>query len=311
MDSMSSRFVNLVKFKELNRHRFVPQKRSVRPVSVSINVGRLSETFGKLKKQSKAAFIPFLIAGDPDLATTAQALNILDRSGAAMIELGLPYSHPFLDGPVIQASAARALANDANLDAILSMLKMVAPRLSCPIVLFSYHDPILKHGASNFMSAIKEAGIHGIVIPDLPLEETNHLRFHTNRNNIELVLLTTPTTSAERMQTIVQASEGFVYLVSTNGVTGVRNTVNPQLESLLKDIKQVTNKPVAVGFGISKPEHVRQVVKWGADGVIVGSALVKLMAEATSPEEGLKELESFTKTLTSALNVSSTQKQNK
>uniref|UniRef100_A0A7N0ZQJ0 Tryptophan synthase n=1 Tax=Kalanchoe fedtschenkoi TaxID=63787 RepID=A0A7N0ZQJ0_KALFE len=294
----------------LNKLDLVHQERaaSFRPVAVPMTsrvfapaVG-ISETFVRLKKQGKAAFIPFLTAGDPDLSTTAEALRMLDRSGAAMIELGVPYSDALLDGPVIKASAARALAKGTDLDTILTMVKTVTPHLSCPIVLFSYYHPIQKLGASKFMSSIQQAGVHGLIVPDLPIEETSYMRFAAVSHGIELVLLTTPNTPTERMHAIVEAADGFVYLVSSNGVTGVRNTMNPQVEFLLKDVKKVTNKPVAVGFGISKPEHVRQVVKWGADGVVVGSALVKLMAEARSPEEGLRELQSFTRTLTSAIN---------
>ncbi|RVW54704.1 Tryptophan synthase alpha chain [Vitis vinifera] len=151
------------------------------------------------------------------------------------------------------------------------------------------------------MTIIKDVGVHGLVVPDVPLEETEILRMESIKNNIELVLLTTPTTPIDRMKAIVAASEGFVYLVSSVGVTGARASVSSRVQTLLQEIKQATSKPVAVGFGISKPEHVKQVVAWGADGVIVGSAMVKVLGEAKSPEEGLKELETFTKSLKSAL----------
>ncbi|MCL7025725.1 hypothetical protein MKW94_019007 [Papaver nudicaule] len=141
----------------------------------------------------------------------------------------------------------------------------------------------------------------GLVVPDVPLEETAILREEALKNNIELVLLTTPTTPSDRMKLIVDASEGFVYLVSSIGVTGARTSVSARVESLLQDIKKASGKPVAVGFGISKPEHVKLVAGWGADGVIVGSAMVKILGEAKSPEEGLKELEAFTKSLKAAL----------
>ncbi|XP_022854742.1 tryptophan synthase alpha chain-like isoform X2 [Olea europaea var. sylvestris] len=239
----------------------------------------LSETFSKLKQQGKLAFIPYITAGDPDLSTTAQALKVLDSCGSDIIELGVPYSDPLADGPVIQ----------------------VVPQLSCPIALFSYYNPILKRGVEKFMITLKDAGIHGLVVPDVPLEETGILRKEAASNNVELVLLTTPTTPIPRMKAIVEASEGFVYLVSSVGVTGARASVSDKVQSLLHEIKEVTSKPVAVGFGISKPEHVKQVAKWGADGVIVGSAMVKLLSEAKSPEEGLKELENFTKSLKAAL----------
>ncbi|CAL8136789.1 unnamed protein product [Prunus armeniaca] len=261
----------------------------------------LSQTFTKLKNQRKVAFIPYITAGDPDLSTTAQALKVLDSSGADVIDLGVPHSDPILDGPVIQASATRSLARGTNFNSIMSMLKDVVPQLSCPIVLFSYHNPIIKHGIENFMSTISDVGVHGLVVPDAPFEETKRLRKEAVKNNVELALLTAPTTPIDRMKKIVEASEGFVYLVSTVGVTGARESVNEQVPRLLREIREATTKPVAVGFGLSKPEHVKQVAEWGADGVIVGSAIVKVLGEAKSPEEGLKALETFTKSFTSAL----------
>lgn len=261
----------------------------------------LSKTFIKLKEQGKVALIPYITAGDPDLSITAEALKILDSCGSDIIELGVPYSDPLADGPVIQAAATRALARGTNLNAILSMLKEVIPKLSCPIALFTYYNPILKRGIGEFMSTIKDVGVHGLVVPDVPLEETDILRKEALKNNIELVLLTTPTTPVERMKAIAEASEGFLYLVSSIGVTGARTSVSERVPALLKEIKEATSKPVAVGFGISKPEHAIQVAGWGADGVIVGSAIVKLLGEARTPEEGLKELEIFTKSLKSAL----------
>nr|ACJ02770.1 indole-3-glycerol phosphate lyase IGL1vs1 [Consolida orientalis] len=261
----------------------------------------LSETFIRLKEQGRVAFIPFITAGDPDLSTTAEALKVLDSCGSDIIELGVPYSDPLADGPVIQAAATRALARGTNFDAILAMLEGVVPQLSCPLALFSYYNPILKRGIGKFMTTIKDVGVHGLVVPDVPLEETAMLREEALKNQIELILLTTPTTPTDRMKAIVEASEGFVYLVSSIGVTGSRASVSSRVQSLLQEIKETSNKPVAVGFGISTPEQVKQIAGWGADGVIVGSAMVELLAHAKTPEEGLKELEAFTKSLRAAI----------
>ncbi|KAJ8749477.1 hypothetical protein K2173_025672 [Erythroxylum novogranatense] len=261
----------------------------------------ITETFSQLKKQGKVALIPYITAGDPDLSITAEALKVLDSCGSDIIELGVPYSDPLADGPVIQAAATRSLARGTNFEAVLSMLKKVIPQLSCPVALFTYYNPILKRGIDNFMVTVKEIGVHGLVVPDVPLEETELLRKAALKNQIELVLLTTPTTPKERMAAIVKASEGFVYLVSSIGVTGARASVSDRVQTLLHEIKEITNKPVAVGFGISKPEQVKQVAGWGADGVIIGSAMVKVLGDAKSPEEGLKELETFTKALKSAI----------
>ncbi|KMZ56172.1 Tryptophan synthase [Zostera marina] len=263
----------------------------------------ISETFTKLKSQGKVAFIPYICAGDPDLSTTMEALKILDRSGSDIIELGMPYSDPLADGSVIQAAATRALAKGTKFDGVLSMLREVIPQISCPIVFFTYYNPILKQGTKNFMSTIRNVGIRGLVVPDVPLEETVILREEAAKNNIELVLLTTPTTPRRRMEAIAKASEGFIYLVSSVGVTGARSSVSARVQTLLQDLKQITRKPVAVGFGISKPDHVKQMAGWGADGVIVGSAIVKILGEANSPEQGLKDLENFTRSLTKSLDT--------
>ncbi|TVU41898.1 hypothetical protein EJB05_15457 [Eragrostis curvula] len=253
----------------------------------------ISGTFAELKEQGKSDDMGWLIA--------AKALKILDACGSDVIELGVPYSDPLADGPVIQASATRALAKGTTFEDVISMVKEVVPELSCPVALFTYYNPILKRGIPNFMSIVKEAGVHGLVVPDVPLEETDILRSEAAKNNLELVLLTTPTTPTERMEKIAKASEGFIYLVSTVGVTGTRTNVSTKVQSLLQDIKRVTKKPVAVGFGVSTPEHVKQIAGWGADGVIVGSAMVRLLGEASSPEQGLKKLEELAKNLKSAL----------
>ncbi|XP_044385841.1 tryptophan synthase alpha chain-like [Triticum aestivum] len=251
-----------------------------------------AKAMSQARHKGKTAFIPYITAGDPDLATTAEALRLLDTIGADVIEVGLPFSDPYADGPVIQASAARALSAGVTTDAVMAMLKEVTPELSCPVVIFSYFNPIARRGTGRFTAAAREAGVRGLIVPDLPYIETSVLRNEAIQNDIELVLLTTPSTKAGMMNEITIASEGFVYLVSANinGVTGARPDVNPRVKDLLKEIKQVTNKAVVVGFGISTPDHIRLVAQWGADGVIIGSAMVKQLGEADSPREGLKRL---------------------
>ncbi|XP_064984381.1 tryptophan synthase alpha chain-like [Musa acuminata AAA Group] len=275
-----------------------PPKSSLRMRAQGLGI---SETFSDLRRQGRVAFIPYITAGDPDLSTTAKALKLLDCCGADIIELGLPYNNPILDGPVIQASNKRALAGKTNMEAVISMLKEVVPQISCPIVIFSYYNLILARRSEWFLSALEDAGAKGLIVPDLPFEESADLKREAAKKNVDMVLLTTPTTTNKKMKAISDASEGFIYLVSSAGVTGVRDTVNRQVQFLLKEIKEKTAKPVAVGFGISKPEHVKQLSLWGADGVIVGSAIVKLLGEANSSEEGLKHVESFVASLTAAL----------
>ncbi|XP_042018151.1 tryptophan synthase alpha chain, chloroplastic-like isoform X2 [Salvia splendens] len=224
-------------FLSSSTHRSFKLKPIMAALTAAPTVG-ISETFSRLKKQGKVAFIPYITAGDPDLSTTAEALKVLDSCGSDIIELGVPYSDPLADGPVIQAAATRALARGTNFDKIIEMLKEVVPQLSCPVALFSYYNPILKRGVERFMSTLQDTGIHGLVVPDVPLEETDILRKEAASKNIELVLLTTPTTPTERMKSIVEASEGFVYLVSSVGVTGARTSVSGKVQSLLVDIKE-------------------------------------------------------------------------
>ncbi|OAY80905.1 Tryptophan synthase alpha chain [Ananas comosus] len=241
------------------------------------------------KQKGLAALIPYVTAGDPDLATTSKILQLLDRCGADVIELGVPFFDAPLDGPVIKSSHRRALSNGITLEAILSMLKEVVPHLSCPIVLFSYHTPVFEYG------------IESLLVPDLSFDDNARLKQAAAENEVQLVLLTTPVTPRRQMEAIVDASQGFVYLVSSVGVTGDRATVNPQVELLLKEIKGITANPVAVGFGISNPEHVKKVASWGADGVIVGSAIVRLIGEGKSSNEILRNVETFVSSLKAAL----------
>ncbi|KQK12700.1 tryptophan synthase alpha chain isoform X1 [Brachypodium distachyon] len=269
--------------------------------AASERIPTVAQAMSRARAHGKTAFIPYITAGDPDLGTTAEALRLLDALGADVIELGMPFSDPSADGAVIQASAKRALAAGATTDAVMAMLREVTPELSCPVVIFSYFNPIVRRGTRSFAAAAREAGVKGLIIPDLPYDEIRAFRKEAIQNSLELVLLTTPATPAERMKEIAKASEGFVYLVSVVGVTGARANVNPRVKDLLKEIRQVTDKEIAVGFGISTPDHVSQISEWGADGVIIGSAMVKQLGEADSPREGLKRLEAYARSLKNAL----------
>jgi len=260
----------------------------------------ISDRFEILKRNQECALIPFITAGDPDLATTASALQILDRSGADMIELGVPYSDPLADGPVIQAAATRALQKGTKLEAVLEMLQGVTPNLQAPIILFTYYNPILHRGIEKFLQQIAAAGVAGLVVPDLPLEEAGGLLKPASEIGIDLTLLVAPTSSVDRIESIARSSQGFIYLVSVTGVTGMRSQIETRVSDLLQQIRNVTDKPIGVGFGISQVEQARQVRDWGADAAIVGSAFVKRLAEGT-PEAGLKAIAEFCQSLKAAL----------
>ncbi len=260
----------------------------------------VSECFQSLREAGKCALIPFITAGDPDLATTAKALRILDRSGADLIELGVPYSDPLADGPTIQAAATRALKKGVKLEDVLGIVEDVSPDLKSPIILFTYYNPIFYRGVESFLKQIVAAGVKGLVVPDLPLEEAETLIKPAMEMGIEVILLVAPTSPTERIQAIATQSQGFIYLVSVTGVTGMRSQVGIKVEDLLTSLRDLTDKPIGVGFGISNPEQALKVKQWGADGVIVGSAFVKRLAE-NSPEVGLKAIGEFCQSLKVAI----------
>jgi tryptophan synthase alpha chain len=260
----------------------------------------ISRCFETLRRNQECALIPFITAGDPDLETTAKALQVLDHAGADMIELGVPYSDPLADGPVIQAAATRALQRGTTLEQVLEMLKGISPSLRSPIILFTYYNPILHRGVDKFLGQIKEAGVSGLVVPDLPLEEAAGLLKPASEVGIDLTLLVAPTSSPERIEAIAGASQGFIYLVSVIGVTGIRTEMHTRVSDLLQQIRNVTDKPIGVGFGISDTQQARQVQAWGADAAIVGSAVVKRLAEGT-PEQGLEAIAQFCQNLKTAI----------
>lgn len=260
----------------------------------------VSDCFARLRDRGQCALIPFITAGDPDLETTATALQRLDDSGADLIELGVPYSDPLADGPVIQAAATRALQRGTRLDDVLAMLTALSPTLQAPVILFTYYNPIHYRGVSTFMAQVAQAGAKGLVIPDLPLEEAEAVLQDATAHGLELTLLVAPTSSEERIRKIAAQSQGFIYLVSTTGVTGMRSQLETRVQDLLLMLRQVTDKPIGVGFGISQTEHARQVMNWGADAAIVGSAFVKRLATGT-PSQGLSEVASFCRSLKASL----------
>ncbi|MEN9246414.1 MAG: tryptophan synthase subunit alpha, partial [Thermostichales cyanobacterium SRBZ-1_bins_19] len=233
--------------------------------------------FQSLHQQGRTALIPFITAGDPDLGTTRAALQALDQEGADLIELGIPYADPLADGPVIQAASTRALRAGTQLPGILQML--AGMRLQAPVIIFSYYNPIYQLGIPKFMGEVRWAGGSGVVIPDVPLEESPELREQAQGQGLDWIALVAPTSSPARMQAIAAQSSGFIYLVSTTGVTGQRQVLGSRIPGLLGQLRQYTDLPIGVGFGISNPEQARQVADWGADGVIVGSACVQHLAE--------------------------------
>jgi tryptophan synthase alpha chain len=256
----------------------------------------VSSCFQSLRDRHQCALIPFITAGDPDLATTAQALIALDRAGADIIELGVPYSDPLADGPVIQAAATRALQAGVKLADVLAVVAKVSPEIKAPIILFTYYNPILNLGIPEFLRRIVAAGVKGLVVPDLPLEESTTLLEPASLMGIEVIMLVAPTSPPDRMKAIAASAQGFVYLVSVTGVTGMREGMGSNVAGILNQLRSLTDKPIAVGFGISDPVQAKQIKELGADGVIVGSAMVKKLAA-----EGVDSIEQFCRDLKTAI----------
>ena len=248
------------------------------------NLSKIDKKFFELKNNQKLALMPFLMAGDPNIKTTSDILLKLQEKGADLIELGIPYSDPLADGPIIQISASRALKAGTTTIKVIQLLESLKGKLHIPVILFTYFNPILKFGFEDFCDLASKAGVAGLIIPDLPLEEAYKFSRITSAYSIDLVLLVAPTTPFERMKTISNNTKGFTYLVSVTGVTGERNKMENRVENLITKLKEISKNPVAVGFGISSPEHVQKVRRWGADGVIIGSAFVKRISSSDEKE---------------------------
>jgi tryptophan synthase alpha chain len=229
------------------------------------------------KSHQKPALIPFIVSGYPDFETTKNLLKLFEEKKVAAIELGIPFSDPLADGPVIQKASKTSLENGTNIDKIFAMLEEIKVDFSTPIILFTYYNPVLSYGAEEFIKKAASLKVSGLIIPDLPLEESENVSKTCKENNIDLIMLVSPTSDMERIEKISKASSGFIYLVSSTGVTGVRESFSEQLGNILQEIKTFTKTPVAVGFGISKAEHIKELQDLNADAAIIGSAIIKLI----------------------------------
>ena len=244
----------------------------------------VDEKFYELKNNKKIALMPFIMAGDPNIEKTSEILLKLQENGADLIELGIPYSDPLADGPIIQLSASRALKSGTTPKKVINLLESLKGKLNIPIILFTYLNPLLCFGFEHFCELASNAGVSGLIIPDLPLEEAYKFSIVVSNHSMDLILLVAPTTPFERMKQISNHTKGFTYLVSVTGVTGERNKMENRVENLIAKLKDVNSNPIAVGFGISTPEHVNKVREWGADGVIIGSAFVKRISSSSEKD---------------------------
>lgn len=262
----------------------------------------IDRLFADLRKTGRKAFMPFVTAGDPDLEFTADVVRRLAASGAALCEIGIPYSDPIADGPVIQASYTRALDRGVKLAGVFETLGPLARAVAAPLVTMVSYAIVYRHGLAAYAADAKGAGIAGLIVPDLPVEESGPLAEVCRREDLALIQLITPTTPKDRARRIAERTTGFIYYVSVTGITGERTELSPAVVDNVAWLRAQTELPICIGFGISLPEHVRLLAPV-ADGLIVGSAIVRRVAEAaTRPRsEVLAEIGRYVEDLVAAL----------
>lgn len=260
-------------------------------------MSRIKNTFNRLKKKNEAALIPYIMAGDPDLATTKTLILEMEKAGCDLIELGAPFSDPLADGPTIQKAAIRAIKGHTSVADVLDLVADVRKTSKVPLILMTYYNLIFKYGEERFVHDAVTAGLDGLILPDLPPEEAGTLMPLAKKAGLDLIFLLAPTSTDDRIKQVAKVSQGFIYYVSLTGVTGAKLALQSSIKESLLRIKAVTDKPVAVGFGISSPAQAAQVAMWGADGVIVGSALVKVIEENLGNPELVPHAVAFVKAL--------------
>lgn len=247
-------------------------------------MNRILQKFQELKHKNEKGLIIFLTAGDPDLSTTYKLILECEHSGADIIELGVPFSDPIADGPIIQASSQRALKKGVNLDNIFSTVEKIRKRSQIPLIIMTYYNPLYKYGVKNFFQKAKKVGLDGVIITDILPNDEKEVKEENQKNNISLIYLVAPTTTDERIKCIDKLTTSFIYCISRTGVTGEQKELDNALHNFMKRVRKISDKPLAVGFGISSAEQAKKASKI-ADAVIVGSAIVKFLGEKNSQME--------------------------
>lgn len=244
-------------------------------------MGRIEDKFNELKKRNEKALIAFISAGDPDIETTKALAMEMEKNGADIIELGVPFSDPLADGPTIQKSYIRALKKGVSLNKILEMVKEMRRETNVPLILMSSYNPIFRYGENKFIGNAVSSGVDGVIIPDLPPEESDNLFNLSNKKGLDTIFLLAPTSSKERIKLVCDRSHGFIYYISVTGITGARKLLSRDIEGMIKRIRRSTDLPIAVGFGISTSRQAKEIASC-ADGIIVGSAIVKIIEKHAS-----------------------------
>jgi tryptophan synthase alpha chain len=260
-----------------------------------MRLSRIDETFQRLKEEGRGGLIPFITAGDPSIEVTRELLLAIARAGADIIELGVPFSDPIADGPVIQAASQRALRNETDLGQILKLVAEVRRDLTTPIVIFSYLNPLLQFGLSRFADEAARAGVDGVLLTDLPAGEAPGFARQLTSHSLDLIRLVAPTSTDERLKIVAEQAQGFIYAVSRTGVTGAQTESSAEAERLVARVRRVSDLPVAVGFGISSSGQVRDVWQY-AEAAVVGTAIVEEIAKAEN-RDVIQRVEEFVRSL--------------
>lgn len=259
----------------------------------------IEKTFSELRTRGEGGLIAYVTAGYPELEDTLIIVDALIRGGVDIIELGIPFSDPIADGPTIQTAAAKALEAGTTPKKVLEIAEEIKQRNKTPLVTLTYYNPIYRMGIKNFFETAKASGISGVIVPDLPPEEAGEYKKIAENHQVDTIFLAAPSTPMERLRKIVETTSGFLYLVSVYGVTGARQQVQDQTIELIRKTLPITQgkTPLAVGFGISKPEHVKTIIQSGADAAIVGSQIIKIIENKHEEEKMLKTLKDYTNQL--------------
>jgi tryptophan synthase alpha chain len=264
------------------------------------SASRIEKIFEDLKEKGQKAFIPFLTCGYPDMDGFLAAYELLDNAGADIIEIGIPFSDPLADGPVIQKTSRIAIENGVNTDTVFDAVKRIRKKSSTPIALLVYFNMVYRYGVKKFLSNAGDAGANGVIIPDLPLEEYGNYEEYFRKSGIDNIMIASLTSDDKRLGAIGSEGRGFVYCVSLKGVTGVRSGMSNELEDFLARLRAATELPLAVGFGISAPEQVK-AIKDKCDGIIMGSRILDILLKEDDLDRGLEKLEGFVKEIIEVL----------
>ena len=263
-------------------------------------MNRVKSLFTGLKREKKKAFIVYITAGYPDISVTEKLITELDKSGADLIEIGIPFSDPLADGPTIQRASYRALSKGITIRAIFAMVRRVRRKTSIPIVFMTYYNPVSRYGSGRFVRDAKKAGADGIIVPDLPPEEGSELIRQARKADFATIFLAAPTSTGQRLGKIAKTSTGFIYYVSLTGVTGARKRLPGDITGNVKKLRKITDKPVCVGFGISEPRQAKRIAHL-ADGIIVGSAVIRVIEKAYGKKKFYAKVGRFVKGLSRAV----------